>query len=224
MTPADWREGRTRMGLTQVQAAQQLGVSQGYLSQLERGSREAGDGLRRKAAELYRLPTALPLAPPNPDEVSADELQRELAAVGYPGFSYLQTSAPTNPAKVVYETVVKRDVDTRLVEALPWVLNNYPNLDWAWLRDQVKLRNAQNRLGYVVYLAQQVAADDAVVETLAAWGRDLEEARLAKEGTLCRDSMPEKEKVWLKNNRPEAAVHWSLLTGLTPDQLPYAKR
>ena len=50
----------------------------------------------------------------------------------------------------------------------------------------------------------------------------LEEARLAREGTLCRDSMPESERTWLRANRPEAAIHWSLLTSLTAGQLPYA--
>jgi hypothetical protein len=56
---------------------------------------------------------------------------------------------------------------------------------------------------------------------LSRWERELEEARLAREGTLCRDSMPEAERTWLRSNRPEAAAHWSLLTGLTAEQLPY---
>ena len=32
----------------------------------------------------------------------------------------------------------------------------------------------------------------------------------------------ERERTWLRTNRPEAAVHWNLLTGLTAEQLPYA--
>lgn len=228
MTSTDWRAGRVNTGLTQAKAAQQLGISQAYLSQLENGSRKAAEACSRKAADLYGLPpTVLPL-PSNPEEVSPDEIQVELAAAGYPGFSHVRAPVKTNPAKVVYGTVVKRDVDTRLVEALPWVLSTYPDLNWVWLRDQVKLRNAQNRLGYLLFLAKQLAASDparhGAVEILTAWEKDLEDSRLATEGTLCRDSMPEAEKLWLRENRPEAAAHWGLLTSLTSEQLFYVGR
>jgi hypothetical protein len=131
-----------------------------------------------------------------------------------------------NPAEVVLSAVLKRDRDTRLVEALPWVLRTYSDLNWEWLRDRAKWNNAQNRLGYLVHLAEQTARAlperQGAVQVLARWEKELEEARLAREGTLCRDSMPESERTWLRSNRPEAAVHWSLLTGLTAGQLPYA--
>jgi hypothetical protein len=112
-------------------------------------------------------------------------------------------------------------LDTRLVEALPWVLSTYADLQWDWLRDRVKLHNAQNRLGYLVHMARKTASQRAA-EVLSKWEAELEEARLAHEGTLCRDSMPEPERAWVRANRPEAAVHWSLLTSLTAEQLPYA--
>ncbi|MGA2185402.1 MAG: hypothetical protein ABSH47_20465 [Bryobacteraceae bacterium] len=132
----------------------------------------------------------------------------------------------SNPAEVVLGAVVKRDLDTRLVEALPWVLSTYTDLNWEWLRDRAKLNNAQNRLGYLVHLAEQTARalpeQQGAVRLLSGWENELEEARLAREGTLCRDSMPERERAWLRENRPEAAAHWSLLTGLTAEQLPYA--
>ena len=128
----------------------------------------------------------------------------------------------TNPAEAVLNAVVKRDLDTRLVEAVPWVLSIYPDLDWDWLRDHAKLHNAQNRLGYLVWLAYQTVDQKSPSGVLSKWTADLEEARLASEGTLCRDSMPEREKTWLRKNRPEAAVHWNLLTSLSADKLPYA--
>jgi hypothetical protein len=133
----------------------------------------------------------------------------------------------TNPAEAVLNAVVKRDLDTRLVEAVPWVLSTYTDLDWDWLRDHAQLRNAQNRLGYLVHLASETSrttlARESAVVVLSKWKKELEEARLASEGTLCRDSMPEREKTWLRKNRPEAAVHWNLLTSLSADQLPYAQ-
>jgi hypothetical protein len=101
------------------------------------------------------------------------------------------------------------------------------DLHWEWLRDRAKLHNAQDRLGYLVHLAEQTARaspeGEEAVQALARWEKDLEQARLAHEGTLCRDSMPEAERVWLRSNRPRDAVHWNLLTGLTAAQLPYAQ-
>jgi transcriptional regulator with XRE-family HTH domain len=237
MTPAEWTTGREKAGLTQVTAARSLGVSQPYLSQLEKGLRVASDSLARRAARLYKLPaTALPLpATQEVRDVSPNDLQRRFAALGYPGFEHVRSGEVTNPAEAVLNVVVKRDLDTRLVEAVPWVLSTYTDLDWDWLRDHAKLRNAQNRLGYLVWLAYRTAyhtsdstsrtlpAREGAVEVLSKWRMELEEARLAGEGTLCRDSMPEREKTWLRKNRPEAAVHWNLLTSLSADQLPYAQ-
>jgi hypothetical protein len=132
----------------------------------------------------------------------------------------------SNPAEVVLKAVLKPDVETRFIEALPWVLSRYTDLNWGWLRDGAKLNNAQNRLGYLVHLAGKAAPalpeHRGAVQVLSRWEKELEAARLAGEGTLCRDSMPEPERTWLRSNRPEAAVHWSLLTGLTPERLWYA--
>lgn len=212
--------------LKQVEAAQSLGVSQAYLSQLENGSRRASPDLAQRAAALYRLPAAMPL-PRSPRCVGPDDLQRELAGLGYPGFAHVSAGQPQNPASVVCDAIAQRDLDTRLVEALPWVMTKYTDLNWEYLRDQVKLRNAQNRLGYVVHLAKAVVAPgphhDSTIQTLNRWEHDLEEARLAGEGTLCRDSMPQRERAWLKVHRPSAAKHWNLLTGLTAEQLSYAR-
>ena len=227
MTAAQWKSGREKAGLSQVVAARSLKVSQPYLSQLEAGLRVASAELARKAAKLYELPTALPLPEPlNVRGGTPDELQRKLASLGYPGFEHVRSKAVSNPAEVMLSAVVKPDLDTRLTEALPWVLSTYTDLNWEWLRDRAKLNNAQNRLGYLVHLAEQTARalpeGQSAVRVLSRWENELEEARLAREGTLCRDSMPESERTWLRANRPEAAAHWSLLTGLTAEQLPYA--
>jgi transcriptional regulator with XRE-family HTH domain len=228
VTAEQWMTGRLNAGLTQVSAARSLNVSQPYLSQLETGLRAAGADLACQAASLYALPpTVLPLPEAlDVPEVQPDCLQQDLAALGYPGFEHLRSRAPSNPAKVVLSALVKPDLDTRLTEALPWVICAYSDLDWAWLRDRAKLRNAQNKLAYVVNLARETvrvsAGNRNAVHALSGWLEDLEDARLAREGTLCRDSMPERERGWLRENRPPGAVHWSLLTSLTAGQLPYA--
>jgi transcriptional regulator with XRE-family HTH domain len=224
MTAEQWRSGRENAGLTQVVAAHALNVSQPYLSQLEKGLRVSSAGLTRRAAKLYALPTALPLpTPPEVRKFSPDDLQRKLASLGYPGFEHVRSRAVRNPAEVVLSAVLKPNLDTRLVEALPWVLSTYTDLNWEWLRDRAKLHNAQNKLGYLMHLAKETAGlrQDAV-QVLSRREKELEEARLAHEGTLCRDSMPEPERNWLKTNRPEAAAHWGLLTSLSARQLSYA--
>ncbi len=219
MTAEQWKSGRHTAGMTQVAAARALRVTQPYLSQLETGVRSASAELARRAAGRYRLgPTALPLREPvGFRDLPQDELQNRLAALGYPGFQHIRAKLVNNPAEVVLSAVVQRDLDRRLVEALPWLLSTYTDLNWEWLRNHVKLRNAQNRLGYLVYLANRTAR-----MPLAKWQHELEEARLVREGTLCRDSMPEAERAWLRRNRPQAAAHWNLLTSLTTEQLPYA--
>jgi transcriptional regulator with XRE-family HTH domain len=228
MTPEQWTTGRNKRGLTQVAAARSLSVSQPYLSQLETGLRTASAQLARKAARLYNLPpTALPLPEPFALQPGRpDDLQNQLASLGYPGFEHVRARQTSNPAEVVLSAIVQRDIDTRIVEALPWVLKSYPDLNWEWLRDRAKLQNAQNRLGYLVHLARKTAGASpqrgSAVDVLSGWENQLEEARLASEGTLCRESMPEPERRWLRTNRPPAAAHWSLLTSVTAEQLPYA--
>lgn len=170
-------------------------------------------------------PAALPLpALFAPQPGRPKDLQNQLASLGYPGFEHVRTRQASNPAAVVLRAIVKRDLDTRLVEALPWVLKTYTDLNWDWLRDGAKLKNAQNRLGYLVHLASETARtlqrDSATVMVLSRWDKQLEEARLASEGTLCRDSMPEPERRWLRANRSPAAAHWSLLTGITAGHYP----
>jgi transcriptional regulator with XRE-family HTH domain len=223
-----WKAGRRAAKLKQIEAAVVLGISQPYLSQLEQGIRLASGDLVRKAIRVYRLsPSALPVRNPLRFESGPSrDVQRELASLGYPGFEHIRARALSNPAEVVFRIVTEPDLDSRLIEAVPWVLATYPDLDWEWLRDRVKLRNAQNRLGYLVHLAASIAAARAdgadAVQVLSRWQYELEDARLANEATLCRDSMPPAERTWVKTHRPPAAAHWHVLTTLTAEQLPYA--
>ena len=224
MTAQQWKSGRQAAGLTQVQAARALGVSQPYLSQLEKGTRPGIAALVLKAADIYKLPpTALPL-PSSEDlrEADEDDVFEDLAALGYPGFAYLGSDRKSNPAHVVLSAVLRANLNVRAVEGLPWILSTYTDLDWSWLRDNAKLRNVQNRVGYLVHLAKGVPSAEPAVPILSVWERDLEEARLAHEDTLCRASMVPMEREWLREHRPDAAKHWNLLTRIVPEHLWYA--
>jgi transcriptional regulator with XRE-family HTH domain len=228
MNHQQFKSGRLGAQLTQVQAAERLGLSQSYLSQLEKGQRPITPEVARLATRLYRLsPTALPLpdATPDADEADAAKLARQLSGLGYPGFAHLRAER-TNPAILVLRSLVHDDLEVRLTEALPWVLATYPDVDWPWLTDQVKLKDVQNRLGFLVGLAQELAASRekfrSALESLQQVETKLEHARLVREDTLCRESMPPAERRWLASNRSPLARHWNLLTGLTVEQLPYA--
>ena len=121
---------------------------------------------------------------------------------------------------------MQADLETRLTEALPWVLLTYPELDWDWLVRHAKLQDVQNRLGFVVAMAKSLAGNkvehERAFQHLSAVEQQLERGRLAREDTLCRESMPAAERRWLEANRSPLARHWNLLTGLTADQLAYA--
>ena len=226
MKAEQFKAGRERAGLTQVQAARRLGVSQPYLSQLERGDRPVTEELARRAATAYRLPaTAWPLPEDAVQQVTdPDRLARRLAGLGYPGFAHLR-GEKANPAAVLLEALRQPDLEVRLAEALPWVVLAYPELDWDWLVPKAKLLNLQNRLGFVVAMARAAAArrsNETARAALAAVEQQLEHARLAREDTLCRESMLAAERRWLVTARPELARHWNLLTGLTVEQLFHA--
>lgn len=226
MTSERLKAGRLKAGLTQVQAARRLGVSQPYLSQLEKGERPVTAELARSAATLYRLPaTALPMPESTPHATDPQRLARQLAGLGYPGFAHLR-SLKANPAAIVLESLLQRNLEVRLAEALPWVLLTYPDMDWSWLVRHAKLHDVQNRLGFLVALGKDLATTQpqfrGALEALASVEEQLERARLAREDTLGRDTMPLAERRWLEESRSPLARHWNLLTGLTADQLSYA--
>src|SRR5712691_1785026 len=103
MTGTDLRAGREQKGWTQEQAALKLGVSQPYLSLLEKGMRRVPEKLARKAATLFGLSaTKLPVET-SWHSVQAkhdDALASDLAGLGYPGLSYLKRRRKRNPAEV----------------------------------------------------------------------------------------------------------------------------
>ncbi|OGL02519.1 MAG: hypothetical protein A3E31_11450 [Candidatus Rokubacteria bacterium RIFCSPHIGHO2_12_FULL_73_22] len=204
-------------------------MSQPYLAMLERGQRRLTPNLAQRAAKVYNLaPTAVPRSPRElPARLNATTLARDLAGFGYPGFAYLRPRhwTPKNPGEVLLGALAHSDLEPRLVEALPWVVLRYSTLDWNWVVREAKVRDLQNRLGFVVGLARQLAmrvGDEGKARSLVRLEAHLDRSRLAREDTLCRASLPEPERRWLIEQRPEAAKHWNLLTDWTADALRYA--
>jgi transcriptional regulator with XRE-family HTH domain len=220
MDAATLKNARRAAGLTQQRAAALLGVTQAYLSMLERGQRPVSDTVAAHAAEHLRIdPTALPFSGQRPEH-----FEDALGALGYPGFAYLRGGKRMNPAELLLLALDTEDLPARVVEGLPWLPLAFPDLDWEWLLREAKVRNRQNRLGYVLELSLQVARllpkreQVAVLEDVLA---KLGMARLAVEDTLCDESMTQVERNWQRSHRPEMAARWNLLTHLRLDHLSH---
>ena len=98
-------------------------------------------------------PTVLPVG----SWVGGDELAAQLGSLGYPRFAHLRAPAGANPANVLFGALTPGRAETRVVEALPWLVLRYPDVDWDWLVAQAKLNDLQNSLGFVVSLARELA-------------------------------------------------------------------
>jgi transcriptional regulator with XRE-family HTH domain len=228
MNGQELKQARLRKRWTQHQAAGRLGVTQAYLSMLEHGRRVMPAGLTRKAAALLDAPaTVLPLRYPAGTPITtplagSERVRRDLAALGYPGFAHHQHGTRRNPAEVLLHALNEDDLETRASEGLPWLALQYSDLDWDWLVDGVKLRDRQNRLGFVVTLAEQLAERQNAStrrRKLLEYAAVLDRSRLVREDTFCHESLTQAERHWLRVNRPPEAAHWNLLTDMRAETL-----
>ena len=223
------KEARLEKKWTQEQAALALDVTQAYLSMLEKGRRLMSDRFVRKALKVLNLPpTVLPLRSEEmglPLSSQKRDFSAELSALGYPGFAYLRARRRRNPAEVLLEALNEPNLDARVAEGLPWLAMTYVDMDWDWLVRNAKVRDRQNRLGFAVSLAGDVAEGKNDMERareLRQYLEVLESARLAREDTFCHDSMTQAERAWLREHRSPAAAHWNLLTDMKGEHLAYA--
>jgi len=223
MTGPEIRRARTTQRWTQAELATRLGVSQGYVCLLERGGRSVPAAMADTLAHLLDMaPAALPPAAERA-AYDAGEAERALAALGYPRFTVRpRRRERRNPAEVVLRSLRAPSLDARIVEALVWVLVAHADLDWAWLVRHAKMDDLQNRLGFLVSVAEQASerrGHTAAAGQLAVARGVLERSRLAAEGAF-RTTLSEAERHWLRLHRPPEAVHWNLLTSLTVADIP----
>ncbi len=211
------RQARLRRGQTQQQAASRLGVTQAYLSMLEKGGRKPSAELARKLMREYEVsPTVLPVSEV-PLNTGPDDFAYELAALGYPGFAHLRRGTrKVNPAAFLLNALANHNLEARVAEALPWLLFRYPDVDFDWLVPQARLKNLQNRLGFCVTLAKAVSGNHALQKPELR----LADSKLAKEDSFCRE-LSEPERRWLRSHRSEEARQWNLLSDLRPNALRY---
>lgn len=228
MTGKDLKSGREQKGWSQEQAARTLSVSQPYLSLMERGARRVPEKLARKAASAFGLSaTTLPVETSweavQPKD--ANTLAMDLTSLGYPGFAHLKSKRKKkNPGEVLLSALSATNLESRVAEALPWLLLQYPELDWDSVVSAAKARDLQNRLGLVTCVARRVAekrGEKNKAELLRKREQVLARSRLFLEDTLCNESLTRAERRWLETNRPDEAKHWRVLTDLSAEHLSY---
>ena len=215
-------------GWSQNEAARRLGVSQPYVVMLEKGKRPLTPALVRKAMSVYHLsPAVLPVSESFvPEPTDAQQLAEYMALLGYPGYAYLRPHvARRNPGEVLLTALAQNNLESRLVEALPWLLLRYWDMDFAPVVEHAKKVDLQNRLGFVVSLARKLSAANPQNEprtlALAELESTLDRSRLAREDDFLRPARNRVERQWLMQNRPEDARHWNLVTDLRPEHLRY---
>jgi transcriptional regulator with XRE-family HTH domain len=229
VTGKQLRDMRKRKGWNQEQMAERLGVSQTYLSLLENGRRTIPRNLLTRAIRLFDLSAVwLPVDKDqfDPANLHQEALAEELAGHGYPGLGHLVSrKGRKNPAELLLSALSQPNLDSRLVEALPWLALTYPEMDWDWLTRAARANDLQNRLGFVLSVARRLAelrGEGSKADELHRVESSLKRSLLAREDTLCHESMTLAERRWLRRNRPPEARQWRLLTDLTPEQYDFA--
>lgn len=212
----------------QQEAAARLKVSQPYLSLIEAGKRPVTEKLARRAVRVFNLPpTALPAEFRPPKTSGSKNLNRlalQLAALGYPKFSHLKRARKSHPASVLIALLFEDDLDGRIVEALPWLVFNFPDLEWTEVVRAAKTWDAQNRLGFLLSLAYDLARKSKDKNKIALFKQlalSLEKSLLARDDSFQRTSLTESEKKWLKKNRSRNARRWRVLSNLSAEHLIY---
>lgn len=231
MVGVDLRAARGKAGWTQANLAKRLGVTQAYLSLMESGKRRVPPRLARRLTRLLDLPpTMLPVTTTSAsrDRPTNDWFEAQLARLSYPGYAYRKRPGPMrHPAEVLLAGLAFDDLEPRLIEALPWLLLHHEGLDVGRLVAEAKARDLQNRLGFTVALARQVAERKKEFERrlpeLRRFEEALEPSRLAREETFGQGHAHERLREWLRRERSDAARHWNLLTDLKVEHLPYAR-
>lgn len=228
MRDLNLRDARKQKGLTQQQAAKHLGVTQAYLSMLERKRRRIPAQKLSLAVDLYGMPpSALPFR--GQDEwtrLNESVVASELAALGYPGFAYLSSSRPEwNPAELLLAALARDELEARVAEGLPWLAYAHNDLDWDWTVREARTHNVVNRLGFVVTLARELAekrADAVAVATLREVEARLKPSVLLRTETFCREHMTQVERRWLREHSTAQARQWNVLSDVSSEDLAHA--
>lgn len=225
MKTLDFRAVRQSLGWTQKEAAEYLSVSQALVSMVENRRRSLTPDVVDRLDSYYQVdPPYFPLR--EPVEMTDADYARELANLGYPGFAHRKDkdAKPSwNPAQLAVMALSANTLDRRVAEGLPWLVLRYRAADWSWAVQQLKVQDLQNRLGFVVTLARELAEKKALgsSEHLRQLESQMERSRLVRQDTFCNDRMTQAERKWLQTAASPQARHWNLLSDLRPEHLTH---
>ena len=225
MNTFDLRAVRRSLGWTQKQTAEHLSVSQALVSMVENRQRSLTAALQYRLASHYKLnPVHLPLREPVP--TSDSDYARELANLGYPGFAHRKDNneKPSwNPAQLAVMALSANTLDRRVAEGFPWLVLRYWDADWNWALQQLKVQDLQNRLGFVVTLARELARQNGLgsLDHLQRLESQVERSRLVRQDTFCNERMTQTERKWLQTQTSPQAQHWNLLCDLRSEHLAH---
>lgn len=229
MTGTEFKTCRKNLGLTQQSVAAVLDVSQTYVALLESGQRPFTPRLLRAAVRRFQLsPTVLPFSGTDPQRADPERVVKDLGALGYPGFAYMRHGRMKNPAEVLLNALSLSDLESRAVEALPWLFLAFDMAEPESLVREARARAVQNRMGFVVDLALAVLvlrgeADTPKCRSLRALRDALYQAPLSNEDTFFQVDLSTAQRDWLREARSESAKQWNLLTDWKPEHLPYTQ-
>jgi hypothetical protein len=154
------------------------------------------------------------------------DLASQLSLLGYPGFAYLNTStiSAVNVIEFLLLAISTDSLDVRSIEALPWVLLEYWQLDFKGLVEASVKQRQQNRLGFLVNLARRVSdgiSNSRRTNKLRELECSLNDVREDRECGWMRSPINDAEKRWMLQHRSKEARHWRVLTSLSPEHLDY---
>lgn len=161
------------------------------------------------------------------DDLRLRAIKDALGALGYPGFvslfSEIEAEEGHDPAVVLMAALACDRLEDSVLEALPWLVLRYGNLDWNWLVAEARRRSVQNRLGFVVSLALRASAGSLGMEQLtrlAAIEEELFACRLPRQETRWLRVPPAKRE-FIAARRGEEAAQWGVPSCLRPDELRF---
>jgi len=223
MAAADLRTLRRQRGWNQHELARRLGVSQTLVSLWEKGTRPVPVQWLPKLHKLGLEFDATKLPMRKDGESALLDFAQELSNLGYPAYGYFRNGLPSwNPAQFLVMALAQPNLDRRVAEGLPWLVRHFVGMDWEWVRREAKVRDLQNRLGFMIALARKVAEEKQQPEVASQLARQEEVLRgslLAKEDTFSRENMTQVERAWLLTNRSPEARAWHVLSDLVTAQL-----
>lgn len=193
---------------------------------LERDLRSLPASRLQAVLKMYSVsPLALPLRGHSEwQRLDNRQIAFQLAGLGYPGFVHIKGKPVWNPQELLVAALTKSNLERRIVEALPWLVLTCSDMDWHWVVRECKVHDAQNRLGFVVTLARELAErkENPAFDNLCRLEERLKNSLLAKTGTLCNENMSAAEKKWLQKHSTREARQWNILSDLSPEHLTHA--